>query len=213
VTVLREPSSRVWSRYFYDGGGPAAKTEAAWLESSNCGGGGRGIGNRCLSNYYVRTFRGRGGADCDAGADGCEAGVPRSDLKSAKALLEAFDDVLVSEWLSHPSTSERLAKKLCFVPTLRDFPRSKRPNKKAAVDAIVSPSFLVKRAPGGKARRPADWEPSDEARRRVAELNTLDAELYKWAAANELERLKATSFDDAAGLPRFGETWRMAVEF
>ena len=55
VTVLREPSSRVWSRYFYDGGGPAAKTEAAWLESSNCGGGGRGIGNRCLSNYYVRA--------------------------------------------------------------------------------------------------------------------------------------------------------------
>ena len=77
----------------------------------------------------------------------------------------------------------------------------------------VSPSFLVKRAPGGKARRPADWAPSDEARRRVASMNTLDAELYSWAAANELERLKATSYDDAAGLPRPGKTWRMAIEF
>jgi len=49
VTVLRDPVQRVWSRYWYDKGGSIS--EKKWLDGNKCGGGGRGVGNRCLSNY------------------------------------------------------------------------------------------------------------------------------------------------------------------
>lgn len=211
VTVLREPLQRVWSRYWYDTG--CSITEEKWLDGSKCGGGGRGVGNRCLSNYYVRTFRGHSHAD--AFGLGYNNGLPVGDIEQAKGVLAGvFDDVLISEWLSHPGTLERLAEKLCFVPTLRKFPRTKRQSKKAKRDEILSPSFLVKRAPGGKSdKKPAGWVPSaGYARERVAYMNELDVDLYAWAAGCELALLKQTAAA-ADGLPLPGETWRGVEDF
>jgi len=211
VTVLRDPLQRVWSRYWYDTGGSI--TEEKWLDDSKCGGGGRGVGNRCLSNYYVRTFRAH--PRPDAFGPDYNNGLPVGDLELAKGVLDgAFDDVLISEWLSHPGTIQRLSEKLCFVPTRRKFPRGKRQNKKAKQDSIISPSFLVKRAPGGKSdKKPAGWAPSaGYARERVAYMNELDVDLYAWAAARELALLKQTAAA-ADGLPLPGETWRGVEDF
>jgi hypothetical protein len=107
-----EPLARAWSRYWYEGrwgggaalhgarggGGGAAPAEpppldeAAWLANGACRAG-RYVGNRCVSNYYVRTFSGaeyggRGAARCEGESDECNAGVPRSDLTAAIAFLE-----------------------------------------------------------------------------------------------------------------------------
>ena len=74
--------------------------------------------------------------------------------------------------------------------------------------SILSPSFLAKRAPGGaSARRPADWAPPPDVQARLAAVNVYDAELYAWAAARELARIRGTNAA-AAGLPVAGERWR-----
>ena len=211
VTVLRDPVQRVWSRYWYDKGGSIS--EEKWLDGNKCGGGGRGVGNRCLSNYYVRTFRGHSSAD--AFGPGYSNGVPEGDLAKARDVLAGvFDDVLISEWLSHPGTLERLGEKLCFTPTMRKFPRAKRQNKKATTDEILSPSFLAKRAPGGKSdKKPEGWQPSAGIQERVRYMNGLDVDLYAWAAARELERLKKTAAAASEGLPVPGETWAGVEDF
>ena len=195
----------------YDKGGSIS--EEKWLDGNKCGGGGRGVGNRCLSNYYVRTFRGVSTADTFG--PGYSNGVPEGDLAKARDVLAGvFDDVLISEWLSHPGTLERLGEKLCFTPTMRKFPRAKRQNKKATTDEILSPSFLAKRAPGGKSdKKPEGWQPSAGIQERVRYMNGLDVDLYAWAAARELERLKATAAAASEGLPVPGETWAGVEDF
>ena len=65
------------------------------------------MGNRCLSNYYVRTFRGHSSADTFG--PGYSNGVPEGDLAKARDVLAGvFDDVLISEVALHPGTIERL---------------------------------------------------------------------------------------------------------
>ena len=88
MTVLRDPVQRVWSRYWYDKGGSIS--EEKWLDGNKCGGGGRGVGNRCLSNYYVRTFRGHSSADTFG--PGYSNGVPEGDLAKARDVLAACLD-------------------------------------------------------------------------------------------------------------------------
>lgn len=214
VVVLREPFARVWSRYWYEGRwGPKGTVldEAAWLARDDCFGG-RGLGNRCLSNYYVRTLSartwGRDAPACDGETEACNGGLPRAALDAAKRFLAtAFDDVLVAEWLSHPATSERLAGPLCYEATERAFRRPNRRSKTA--DALVQPSFLAKRAPGGRSdARPPDWAPDDDAARRVAANNRFDAELYAWAADRELAKLRDTAAARNVGLPEAGVVWR-----
>ena len=97
---------------------------------------------------------------------------------------------------------------------MRKFPRAKRQNKKATTDEILSPSFLAKRAPGGKSdKKPEGWQPSAGIQERVRYMNGLDVDLYAWAAARELERLKATAAAASEGLPVPGETWAGVEDF
>jgi len=148
----------------------------------------------------VRTFA-SAFVEC-ADNKGCNGGVPRAKYDEAYDLLSVFDDVLISEWLSHPGVLERLSARLCFVPTERKFKGSK--NR----DSMVSPSFLAKRAPGGKSEsRPPDWAPPAEAAQLLKAQNKYDAELYAWAARRELARLKETRAA-GRGLPVAGERWR-----
>jgi hypothetical protein len=116
----------------------------------------------------------------------------------------------VSEWLSHPGTLERLAPALCYAPTARPFAKAKRVHRATATsDTIVSPSFLAKRAPGGRAeRRPVAWVPPEAAQAALRAANRLDLELYEWAAGRELARLRRTRAAEESGLPRAGEIWR-----
>ena len=97
---------------------------------------------------------------------------------------------------------------------MRKFPRAKRQNKKATTDEILSPSFLAKRAPGGKSdKKPEGWEPSAGSQERVRYMNGLDVDLYAWAATRELERLKETAAAASEGLPVPGETWAGVEDF
>ena len=96
---------------------------------------------------------------------------------------------------------------------MRKFPRAKRQNKKATTDEILSPSFLAKRAPGGKSdKKPEGWEPSAGSQERVRCMNGLDVDLYAWPAARELERLKETAAA-SEGLPVPGVTWAGVEDF
>ena len=220
VTALREPLDRVWSRYWYEGrygAKGAVRSESEWLDRSACYG--RGLGNRCLDNYYVRTFSGRAYSErdprCAGETDDCNGGVSRDDLEAAKIFLEtAFDDVLVSEWLSHPGTFERLATPLCYDPDARrPFPRSKRPNARAADDSILQPSFLAKRAPGGRSdERPPGWAPPADAQERLRRANRWDLELYAWAADRERAKLAGTAAAAKDGLPEPGVLWARDFE-
>ena len=200
VIAFREPIQRIVSRYWYDGrwphGGPKQRSAAplelgAWIDAVQARARRRQL-VACVSEYYVKTL---------AGWDGTSLG----DLAAAKAVLGAFDVVLVTEWLGHPATRAYLERAFCFETVTRDFPRAKRRNANASEDVMVSPSVLRKRAPGGHGdQRPDAWRPDAASLRRLEELNRLDAELYAWVAA----RVRAT-LDPRRHPPlsRPGETW------
>ena len=202
VIAFREPIQRIVSRYWYDGrwphGGPKRRSAAplalgAWIDAVQARAHRRQL-VACVTEYYVKTL---------AGWDGTT--LPLGALAAAKAVLGAFDVVLVTEWLGHPATRAYLERAFCFETVTRDFPRAKRRNANASEDVMVSPSVLKKRAPGGHGdQRPEAWRPDAASLRRLEELNRLDAELYAWVAA----RVRAT-LDPRRHppLPGPGETW------
>ena len=202
VIAFREPVQRIVSRYWYDGrwphGGPKRRSAAplelgAWIDAVQARAHRRQL-VACVSENYVKTL---------AGWDGTT--LPLGALAAAKAVLGAFDVVLVTEWLGHPATRAYLERAFCFETVTRDFPRAKRRNANASEDVMVSPSVLKKRAPGGHGdQRPEAWRPDAASLRRLEELNRLDAELYAWVA----DRVRAT-LDPRRHppLPGPGETW------
>lgn len=200
VIAFREPIQRIVSRYWYDGrwphGGPKQRSAAplelgAWIDAVQARAHRRQL-VACVSEY-VKTL---------AGWDGT---TPLGALAAAKAVLGAFDVVLVTEWLGHPATRAYLERAFCFETVTRAFPRAKRRNANASEDVMVSPSVLRKRAPGGHGdQRPDAWRPDAASLRRLEELNRLDAELYAWVA----DRVRATLDPRRQPpLPGPGETW------
>lgn len=133
----------------------------------------------CVSNYYVKSLAGCGGAGAVCDAKDPPSKIGPTEQKAALAELRSFGVVLISEYLGAEAQLAMLAEALCY-----KWPRFEGTEQRGGATVPVPnvESQKIKRAAGGhSAQRPADWRPNETEQAALIDMNRADLALYEEA--------------------------------